>query len=133
MRATSILATAAALASTATAAIADRNNLVLYWGQGAGQERLREYCEQGVANIINVGFMDVFPEDGNGYGGTNFGNQCWNPAHGYVFEGPGFIGPDGTRIIDKSKDKLLSACEYMAQDIQYCQVCWTIREARNLD
>ena len=133
MRFTSILAAAAAFAGTATAAIADRNNVVLYWGQGPRQGRLRDYCEQGVANIINIGFMDVFPEDGNGYGGTNFGNMCWNPAAGYVFEGPGFVNPDGSRTIDRSKNKLLSRCPTIAGDIQYCQVCCTIYLAQHLD
>ena len=118
MRFTNILAAAAAIAGSATAAVADRNNVVLYWGQGAAQGRLKDYCEQGVANIINIGFMDVFPEDGNGYGGTNFGNQCWDPAHGYAFKGPGVLG-----VVDPSKNKLLSHCPNMAQDIQYCQVC----------
>lgn len=118
MRFTSILAAGAALAGSVTAAIADRNNVVLYWGQGAAQGRLQDYCKQGVANIINIGFMDVFPEDGNGYGGTNFGNMCWNPADGYVFKGPGFHG-----VIDPSKDQLLTSCPTMAEDIQYCQVC----------
>lgn len=119
MRFTSILAAAAVLAGSATAAIADRNNVVLYWGQGAGQERLRHYCEQGLANIINIGFMNVFPEDGNGYGGTNFGNMCWDPAiPEHVFKGPGVGG-----IIDPKKDKLLRRCPTIAEDIQYCQVC----------
>lgn len=120
MRFTNTLAAAAALAGSATAAIVDRNNVVLYWGQGADQEGLKYYCEQGVANIINIGFMNVFPEDGNGYGGTNFGNQCWSPA-GNVFEGPGYQG-----VIDPSKDMLLDHCDDLAQDIQYCQVCCVI-------
>ena len=65
--------------------------------------------------------MDLFPQQANGYGGTNFGNQCYNPKDGYVYDAPG-ITVNGVYSYDETKNALLDTCRYLADDIQYCQV-----------
>lgn len=58
--------------------------------------------------------MNFFPANANGWGGTNFGNQCW--GYDTVYSAPGYHG-----LNDPSKNKLLAHCANLAQDIQYCQ------------
>jgi len=52
----------------------------------------------------------VFPAQGNGFPGTNFGNQCWGPP--YVYTGP---GPNPTL------NKLQSQCPQLTADVPLCQ------------
>ncbi|KAJ2906796.1 hypothetical protein MKZ38_010787 [Zalerion maritima] len=60
--------------------------------------------------MIILAFVHRFPEDGNGYIGTNFGNQC----DGSVYEGPGD---------EPSADQLQKDCNIfgMAEAIDTCQ------------
>ena len=52
-----------------------KNNVITYWGQGPNQQRLIETCKNPSYDIINIGFVDVFPDQGpGGFPGTNFGN-----------------------------------------------------------
>jgi chitinase len=79
-------------------------------GQGAGQQRLLHFCNQSTIDIIPIAFVNVFPAQGNGFPGDNFGNQCWGPA--YVYSGPGN---------NTSLNKLQSECPQLAADIPVCQ------------
>ena len=59
-----------------------KNNVVTYWGQGAYQQRLLETCKNPSIDIINIAFVNVFPDQGpGGYPGTNFGNACWGDVY----------------------------------------------------
>jgi chitinase len=60
--------------------------------------------------VIPIGFVDVFPAQGNGFPGTNFGNQCWGAP--YVYPGPGS---------NPSLNQLQSECPNLAADIPICQ------------
>ena len=76
----SILLPALALASTVTAAWKPlaKTNVAVYWGQGANQARLIETCKNSAYDIINVGFVNGFPDQApGGWPATNFGNACW--------------------------------------------------------
>jgi chitinase len=71
------LLAAAVLCSTSVSAAFKANaktNVVTYWGQGANQDRLLVTCQNPSYDIINIGFVDVFPDQGaGGWPGTNFG------------------------------------------------------------
>ncbi len=56
--------------------------------------------------------MHIFPAQGNGYPGDNFGNKCF----GSTYTAPGYNGVD-----DPSKDSLQSQCPTINQDIPICQ------------
>ncbi|KAI7480796.1 glycoside hydrolase [Hortaea werneckii] len=98
---------ASALAASASAFDATKNNgLVTYWGQGANQQRLVETCKTGNFDVVNVGFVTVFPDQSpDGWPGTNFGNACY----GDVYEHDGV------------NSTLLKTCPYITQDVQDCQ------------
>lgn len=49
------------------------HNIALYWGAGAGQERLSYYCESGAADIVMISFLNNWNQDSASY---NFGNAC---------------------------------------------------------
>ncbi|KAK9489164.1 putative endochitinase [Lipomyces doorenjongii] len=89
---------------------AAKTNVALYWGQGAGQQRLLYFCQQSTVDIITIGFVYIFPAQGNGYPGTNFGNQCWGGK--YVYPGPGN---------NPSHNQLQSECPQLVADIPVCQ------------
>jgi len=83
-----------------------KNNVAIYWGQGPNQERLIETCKNPNVDIINIGFVNVFPDQGpGGYPGTNFGNAC----QGDVYKHNG-----------KNTD-LLKTCSFIGPDITACQ------------
>ncbi|KAL3419827.1 chitin recognition protein [Phlyctema vagabunda] len=92
---------------------AAKTNTVVYYGQGPSQASLSHFCQQSTIDIIVLGFVNVFPAQGNGYPGTNFGNQCWGGT--YVYKGPGN---------DHSKDQLQSSCPQMVADIPVCQATY---------
>ena len=107
--ATIIAAAAAALAPSVSAAFnaAAKTNVITYWGQGANQDRLLTTCQNSAYDIINVGFVNIFPDQGpGGYPGTNFGNACW----GDVYQ-----TPDGTNTT------LLKTCPNIGPDVIECQ------------
>jgi chitinase len=54
--------------------------------------------------------VDVFPAQGNGFPGDNFGNQCWGPP--YVYPGP---------CNNPSLNQLQSECPNIVADIPVCQ------------
>ncbi|KAH7327148.1 glycoside hydrolase superfamily, partial [Rhexocercosporidium sp. MPI-PUGE-AT-0058] len=60
-----------------------KTNLALYWGQGGGQQRLQYFCEQSTVDVIPIGFIHIFPQQGNGFPGSNFANQCWGGTYVY--------------------------------------------------
>ncbi|KAK5133432.1 hypothetical protein LTR08_007771 [Meristemomyces frigidus] len=100
-----IAATVLASASAAFNA-AGSTNVITYWGQGANQQRLVETCKNPYIDVINLGFVDVFPDQGPGdWPGTNFGNACW----GDVYENDGV------------NTTLLKTCPNLADDITTCQ------------
>ncbi|KAL2043023.1 hypothetical protein N7G274_004082 [Stereocaulon virgatum] len=86
-------------------ALSDMNTAV-YWGQGANQERLMYYCQDDSIDIIQIGFVNMFPDQTGGYPGTNFGNQCGDTT---------YSNPDG------SMSPLLNHCPDIGPDIKYCQ------------
>ncbi|KAI2085927.1 Chitinase 2 [Ophidiomyces ophidiicola] len=84
-----------------------RSNLVVYWGQGVGQNRLSYFCEKTDYDIIVVGFINVFPDQGpGGWPGSNFGNQC---ADTYYY------------TEDNKKTKLLNGCYQIMEDLPKCK------------
>lgn len=76
MHLATFLTAAASLAISASAAFnaKAKTNVVTYWGQGANQDRLLVTCQNPSYDIINIGFVNVFPDQGpGGWPGTNFG------------------------------------------------------------
>ena len=101
-------ATIAALASAASAAFnaAAKTNVITYWGQGYNQDRLLTTCQNPSYDIINIAFVNVFPDQGaGGWPGTNFGNACW----GDVYEHNGV------------NTSLLQTCPDIGPDVIACQ------------
>lgn len=45
---------------------ASKNNVITYWGQGPGQDRLLTTCQNPSFDVINIAFVDVFPDQGAG-------------------------------------------------------------------
>lgn len=84
--------------------------LIFRQGQGAGQQGLAHFCSQTTVDIIPLAFINVFPGQGNGWPGDNFGNQCWGGS--YVFHGPGG---------NPSLDQLQSECPQLVVDVPVCQ------------
>ena len=104
---TLFLATAT-LATTVSAAFnaAAKTNVITYWGQGANQDRLLTTCQNPSYDIINIGFVNVFPDQGaGGWPGTNFGNACW----GDVYKHNGV------------NTSLLKTCPNIGPDVIECQ------------
>ncbi|RWQ96201.1 glycoside hydrolase superfamily, partial [Paecilomyces variotii] len=76
-------------------------------GQGYNQPRLSQICQETSLDIINIGFVNVFPDVGQGgWPGSNFGNQC---------NGQTYTNADGEAT------QLLSGCQQIADDIPVCQ------------
>ncbi|KAJ5280254.1 hypothetical protein N7478_005626 [Penicillium angulare] len=78
-----------------------QSNVAVYYGQGANQPRLSHFCEETSMDIINLGFINVFPKKVGDWPGSNFGNQC----DGTVY--------DGT--------SLLKGCHQIWEDIPSCK------------
>jgi chitinase len=62
--------------------------------------------------VIVLAFVYIFPEQGNGFPGTDFGNQCGTA----VFPGPGYNGD-----INSSRDQLKASCAALTSQIPVCQ------------
>jgi chitinase len=62
-----------------------------------------------------LAFVNIFPSEGNGWPGTNFGNQCGAG----VYSGPGYHG-----VVQHANDHLLSNCPNLAADIPVCQATY---------
>ena len=104
---TLFLATATLAATvSATFNAAAKTNVITYWGQGANQDRLLTTCQNPSYDIINIGFVNVFPDQGAGsWPGTNFGNACW----GDVYKHNGV------------NTSLLKTCPNIGPDVIECQ------------
>lgn len=67
-------------------------------------------------DVIPIGFINVFPDQGNGLIGENFGNKCWGsqPAGNAAsyYQGPGN---------NPSENQLPYQCPTVQDDIPYCQ------------
>ena len=63
---TVVLATAFAIAVFASFDPTSKNNVITYWGQGPGQDRLLTTCQNPSFDVINIAFVDVFPDQGAG-------------------------------------------------------------------
>ena len=64
------------------------------------------YCQDDSIDIIQIGFVNIFPDQTGGYPGANFGNQCGDTT---------YSNPDG------SMSPLLNHCPDIGPDIKYCQ------------
>lgn len=80
-----------------------------YQGQGAYQPRLSTFCAETSLDIINIGFVNTFPDSPDseltGWPGTNFGNQC----DGSVY------------YVNGKPTGLLKNCHQIVEDIPLCQ------------
>ena len=122
---TTMAAAAALLPSTiASFDPAANTNMAVYWvspkrselydgclkhfskGQGPNQEPLEFFCDDENIDIIQIGFVNVFPDQSGGYPGTNFGNQC---------------GSETYQNLNGSSSLLLSHCPGVGSNITYCQ------------
>nr|OQO32390.1 hypothetical protein B0A51_00450 [Rachicladosporium sp. CCFEE 5018] len=103
----------ATLATTAFAAIASaafnplsKTNVAVYWGQGPYQNRLLTTCQNPSVDIVNVAFVNAFPDNSPGaWPGTNFGNQCGDQTYTH----------NGVSTLLKSN------CPTIGSDIMTCQ------------
>ncbi|KAL4886317.1 glycoside hydrolase superfamily [Aspergillus karnatakaensis] len=96
------------LASLASAFVPEaKSNVAMYYGQGYNQPRLAEFCQDPSIDIINIGFINRFPEQDplTGLPGSDFGNQCW--AETYEVNG--------------IPSNLYSHCLNFEEDIKACQ------------
>lgn len=83
-----------------------KSSLTVIQGQGAGQDTLLSYCQNPNIDIINIGFVDVFPDQGKaGWPGTNFGNACGSEVYTH----------------NNISTDLLSYCPQIGPDIVLCQ------------
>lgn len=51
-----------------------KNNVAVYWGQGAAQKSLGDYCRSGIMDIVILSFINVVTPTNIGF---NFGNSCF--------------------------------------------------------
>lgn len=103
-----IMAAAAALFPSALATFdpSANTNMAVYWGQGPNQQPLKFFCDDDNIDIIQIGFVNVFPDQSGGYPGTDFGNQCGSGTY---------------ENINGSSSLLLKDCPGIGPDITYCQ------------
>ena len=62
------------------------------------------YCNQSTIDIINVAFIEPFPQQTGGIPGEAFGNQCW-----------------GTPTYPGSNGATPENCPLIQEDLPYCQ------------
>lgn len=108
MTSLAIMAAAATLIPSALATFdaSANTNMAVYWGQGPNQKPLDFFCDDDSIDIIQIGFVNVFPDQSGGYPGTNFGNQC---------------GSETYDNINGSSSLLLRNCPGVGSNITYCQ------------
>lgn len=83
-----------------------KTNVVTYWGQGSNQDRLIETCKSEAVDIVNIGFINQFPDQtGNRYPGDNFGNACWGDTY----------------KLKNTSTQLLKTCPDIGPDVIACQ------------
>jgi chitinase len=77
-------------------------------GQGPNQKSLAEFCNDDTIDIIPIGFVYKFPQNGtSGYPGTNFGNACLASEY--------YIDEDGHTT------DIFNPCSSIERDIPICQ------------
>ncbi|KAI1138118.1 carbohydrate-binding module family 18 protein [Hypoxylon sp. FL0543] len=88
-----------------------KNNVAVYYGQGPNQAALSTYCADPSIDIIILSFVYLFPAQGNGFPGINFGNQC----SGSVYPGPGYNG------VNNASNNHLLQCPSLQRDLHTCR------------
>jgi chitinase len=63
----------ASTASAATFNAASSKNVAMYWGQGSYQIDLADVCADESIDIVNLAFVNQFPQAIGDYPATNFG------------------------------------------------------------
>ncbi|KAI1384214.1 carbohydrate-binding module family 18 protein [Hypoxylon trugodes] len=91
--------------------ISSKNNVAVYWGQGPNQAGLATYCADPNIDVIVLSFVYLFPQQGNGFPGLNFGNQCG----GTVYAGPGYNG------VNNASNNHLYVCPNIQHDLNTCR------------
>ncbi|KAF2225259.1 glycoside hydrolase superfamily [Elsinoe ampelina] len=87
-----------------------KNNVAVYWGHGPYQARLVETCKNPNVDVVIVGFVNVFPDQGKGgWPGTDFGNAC---------------GAATYKTKNNIQTQLLSSCPDIGPDITACQTTY---------
>jgi chitinase len=76
---------------------------------------LIDFCKNTPADIIPIGFINVFPPAANGYVGANYGNACY--GEGYYYKGPGYGGKKPV----PAQDLLPNYCQRVQDGIPKCQ------------
>lgn len=84
----SVLAIATGLLATTVSAAFDAGstkNIAMYWGQGSDQIHLSEVCSDPTIDIVNIGFVNGFPQKVGDYPKTNFGKHLSSVDPCYQF------------------------------------------------
>ncbi|KAG9244388.1 glycoside hydrolase superfamily, partial [Calycina marina] len=90
------------------------SNLAVYWGQGANQATLAEFCKDSPVEIVPVAFINRFTAQANGWVGDNYGNACWAGE----YKAPGW---PTTANYTPDNDKLYTTCQPVREGIPACQ------------
>ncbi|KAL4931848.1 glycoside hydrolase superfamily [Aspergillus undulatus] len=96
------------LASLAFAFVPEaKSNVAIYYGQGFAQPRLAEFCYSTAFDIINIGFINSFPDQNpfTGLPGSDFGNKCWADTYS----------------VNGIPSQLKSHCKDLVIDLKTCQ------------
>ncbi|KAI0153374.1 chitin recognition protein [Pestalotiopsis sp. NC0098] len=91
--------------------ITSKNNMAVYYGQGYNQQPLNVYCQDPAIDVIILSFVNLFPENANGYPGLDLGNQC----SGDTYPGPGYNG------VNNASANALHKCPNIQRDLNYCR------------
>ncbi|KAI0137659.1 carbohydrate-binding module family 18 protein [Hypoxylon sp. NC0597] len=91
--------------------ITSKNNVAVYYGQGPNQAPLSTFCADPDVDVIILSFVNLFPAQGNGFPGVNFGNQCG----GNTYAGPGYNNAN-----DATKNHL-AECPDLQRDLSTCR------------
>jgi chitinase len=70
----STISTIAAVAAGLFAStVSAEGQVAIYWGQGAYQRELSVVCQDPSVDIVNIAFVNGFPQDRNKFPDLNFG------------------------------------------------------------
>lgn len=69
------------------------------------------YCQDPAIDVIILSFVNLFPENANGYPGLDLGNQC----SGDTYPGPGYNG------VNNASANALHKCPNIQRDLNYCR------------
>jgi chitinase len=73
---------------------------------------LASFCDNSEVDIIPLGFLDIYPAQGNGWPGTNFASSCGSTN---------FAAPGYHNVNDPSKNDLKNDCPTLVDGIAHCQ------------